>query len=232
LERSGYPAVVGKAVDVLRALFARSESEQIGDEFEKWSGVQRLVATIGHSNVDVRVFCVVFLAQLSKNRRWGDSIALSKGYRVLVELMSKTDREQLAALVTLRVLLQATESNISDFARAGGFNALFRLLRGEVQASTKVLGQTMDVLSLCAQNRNVSIEIKASKLETDILKHLSNNDETLQKKTLDCMGCILEDEAGLAFVRKNNNAVGTLTAYNAMNSKYASTTNALLAKLQ
>merc|ERR1711916_128754 len=144
VERSGYPAVVGKAVEVLRKLLARPDAFAVEDEFEKWNGIPRVVATMSHSNVDVRVAVTVFLAQLGKNSRWNDSIALNKGYRQLVLMLLATEeREQLAALVALRVLLQQSDTHISDFARASGFPNLFKLVRGEHPTSAKVLGQAL-----------------------------------------------------------------------------------------
>jgi hypothetical protein len=95
-----------------------------------------------------------------QDSRWHDTVAISKGYRVVVEMLEGEDeREQLAAHVVLRVLLQ-TDSNVSDFSRAGGFAVLFRIIRGEGKWTAKVLTQTMHVLRLAGANRVVAIEIK------------------------------------------------------------------------
>lgn len=175
VERSGYPAVVGLAVQVLREC---QSQPTFADAFAKWSGIQRLISAIGHKNDDVRVACLVFLAQLGGDARWSDTIAVNKGYRVLVELMEAgAEREQLASHVALRVLLQLADSNVSDFARAGGFQALFRLVRGQTKVSAKVLAQTMLLLKLGGANRTVAVEIKSSVFEMDVAKHLGNSDE-------------------------------------------------------
>ena len=173
-------------------------------EFERWNGIQRLIGAMGHSHLDVRVACAVFLAQLAKSTRWHDAIALGKGYRVLVEkLQSSEEREQLSALVTLRVLMQQVDSNVSDFSRAGGFAPLFRLIRGQIPSSTKVLGQALEVLRLSAANRTVAIEIKSAHFEEDVLKHLSHANETVQDKSLAAIEAMVEDEASREFIKKN-----------------------------
>jgi hypothetical protein len=65
LERSGYPQVVGLAVQVVKRFFAQSPSVA-ADSFEKWQGVHRLIATLGHKTPEVRVACLALLAQLCK----------------------------------------------------------------------------------------------------------------------------------------------------------------------
>lgn len=234
LERQGYPAVVGKTVEVLRMLLSRDEPS-LAAAFDKWNGVQRVVAAMSHQHVDVRVACTVFLAQLGKDARWNDAIALSKGYRVLIEMLpsSEDPREQLAALAALRVLLRQSQTNISDFSRAAGFSILFRLIRRQIPASTPVLIQALEVLKLGAANRTVVIEIKASSLEKDVLQHLASSDEALQAKVLDVFATVLDDDAALEFVRKNNNALGTLSAYADMSSgKNQSAAHALIERLK
>merc|ERR1711924_360777 len=79
-------------------------------------------------------------------------------------------------------------------------------------ASNRVLGQDIDLLRLGAANRAVAIEIKASRLESDVLQHLSK-DTAVQGKVLDCFAAMLEDEACAQFIKKNNAAPGLLTAY-------------------
>jgi hypothetical protein len=163
--------------------------------------------------LQVRVACLTLLAQLSKDARWHDTIALAKGYRVVVELLeSEDEREQLAAHVVLRVLLQ-TESNVSDLSRANGFVVLFRLIRGERKASPKVLTQTMQVLRLAGSNRVVAIEIKSAGFEMDVAKHLGNGDGGLQAATLDAIETLLNDDAGLKFSKQNGKLAGALSAY-------------------
>ncbi len=160
-------------------------------------------------------------------------MAVAKGYRVVVEsLESEDEREQLAAHVVLRVLL-GTESNVSDLSRANGFVVLFRLVRGEIKASPKVLAQTMQVLRLAGSNRVVAIEIKSSGFEMDIAKHLGSTEVGLQAATLDAIETILNDEAGLKFCKQNNKLAGTLSAFSTVASDISCKSHAktLLEKL-
>jgi len=235
VERSGYPAVVGKAVEVLRKLLARPDAVAVEDEFEKWNGIPRVVATMSHSNVDVRVAVTVFLAQLGKNSRWNDSIALNKGYRQLVLMLLATEeREQLAALVALRVLLQQSDTHISDFARASGFPNLFKLVRGEHPTSAKVLGQALELLRVSASNRTVTIEIKAAKFEAQVLQLLARPDVAVQSKALGAFEAMMAEDAALQLVKKNNEALPMLVAYEAMCEDSANRTasQSLIAKLK
>ncbi len=212
LERSGYPQVVGLAVQAVKHFFALSPTTTT-ESLNKWQGCQRVLAALGHKTVEVRIALLVLLGQMAKDTRWHDVIALNKGYRELVQLMeSEDEREQQAAHVVLRVLLQ-TDSNVSDFARAAGFAALFRLVRGQSKGSHKVLTQTMGVLRLAGANRTVAVEIKSASFEMDVAKHLGSADEKLQGATLDALEAILNDDAGQKFCKHNNKLQGALTAF-------------------
>ncbi len=212
VERSGYPQVVSLAVQALKHFFALSPATA-AESFNKWQGCQRVVASLGHKTPEVRVALLVLLGQLAKDARWHDTIAVTKGYRELVLLLeSEDEREQIAAHVVLRVLLQK-ESNVSDFARAAGFAALFRLLRGQAKATPKVLAQTMGVLRLAAANRTVAVEIKSAGFEMDVAKHLGAADDKLQAATLDALEAILSDDAGQKLSKHNGKLQGALTAF-------------------
>ena len=61
-------------------------------------------------------------------------------------LQSEEERVQLGALVALRVLVSMQSSNISDFSRANGFPVLFKMIRGNIKTSDKVLAQVLVLL--------------------------------------------------------------------------------------
>ena len=188
------------------------------------------MATLSHSNADVRVACTVFVAQLARDEHWHDPFALARGYQSLVNMLAcSEEREQLAGLVALRVFLQK-ESNISDFSRSNGFPTLFRLIRGEIAASPRVLGQALELLRATSSNRSVVMEIKSAKFENDILVHLSN----VPSKVLDTMDAILDEPSAMESVRRNNAAEAILASFAELtndedNRKSA---NALVARLQ